>query len=311
MARLDIGKSAFSGFKVIGRAPLAPVVWGIVTTVLAVLPLLLVLPAFIDFFQLVVGDLARGIEPDEAEVMRLSTQLNIVQPLSWITQLLATGLVTGAIIRAVLHPEQKSWFYMRLGMAEVMLVAVSLVYTIILVVAFVVAALLVVAVAFAVGAGEGEAAGVAVGVLLGLVVMGVVIWGGLRFSLGFAMSHDRKQFLLFESWKMTKGHAGGLFGMALLSVIVSWLISAVIVGLLMTVGAILVLGNGGFEALSRLDETKDFAAFFTPERTQALIGFGSVYLLIATLLQGYLMVVITAPWAEAYRQLGTEDTVAA
>lgn len=307
MAQLDISESAFSGFKVIGRNWIAPLVWGVVQTVLAVLPLLLVAPVLMEFFHTVFGGIAKGIEPDEAEVMRLTTQLNIVQPISWITQLLAQGLVTGAIIRAVLHPEDKRWFYMRLGLGEVMLVATSLVFTIICVVAILVVAIVVAIGGFAVGAASQEA-GIAVAVLLGLVATGVLIWGSLRFSLGFAMSHDKKQFLLFESWPLTDGHVGGLFGMGVLSVVVGWLISAVVVGVLIAVGAMLVLSNGGIEALRSLDDTKDFAAFFTPQRTQALIGFGVVYLLVIAAIQGYVGAIVTAPWAEAYRQLAPENT---
>jgi hypothetical protein len=306
MAHLDVSQSAFSGFGVISRNWVAPAIWGLVQTVLAVLPMLLVLPALIEMFGLFSGAIGKGIEPDEAELMRLSTQMNMVQPLTWITQLLAQGLVTGAIIRAVLHPEDSRWFYMRLGMGELMLVAVSLVFTIIFVVAFIVAAIVVAIFGFAIGAAN-EGAGIAAAVLVGMVAFGVIVWGSLRFSLGFAMSHEKKQFLLFESWRMTEGHAGGLFGMGLLSVVVGWLISMVVVGVLIGVGIFLLLGNGGFEALRALDDTQDFAAFFTPERTQALIAFGVLYLIVASAINGYVGTIFTAPWAEAYRQLGGEN----
>jgi hypothetical protein len=306
VAHLDVSQSAFSGFGVISRNWIAPAIWGLVQTVLAVLPMLLVLPTLMEFFGAISGAISRGVEPDEAEMMRLSTQMNMIQPLTWITQLLAQGLVTGAIIRAVLHPEDRRWFYMRLGMGELMLVAVSLVFTIIFVVAFIVAAIVVAIFGFAIGAAN-EGAGIAAAVLVGMIAFGVIIWGCLRFSLGFAMSHEKKQFLLFESWRMTEGHAGGLFGMGLLSVVIGWLISVVVIGVLFGIGAFLLLGNGGFEALQALDDTQDFSAFFTPERTQALIGFGVLYLIVASAINGYVGTIFTAPWAEAYRQLGAEN----
>lgn len=306
MAHLDVSQSAFSGFGVISRNWIAPAVWGLVQTVLAVLPMLLVLPTLIEMFGMIFGSIGKGMEPDEAELMRLSTQMNMVQPLTWITQLLAQGLVTGAIIRAVLHPEDKRWFYMRLGMGEVMLVAVSLVFSIIAIVAIVVAAIVVAIFGFAIGAAS-EGAGIAAAVLVGMVAFGVIIWGCVRFSLGFAMSHEKKQFLLFESWRMTDGHAAGLFGMGLLSVVIGWLISMVVVGVLIAIGVALLFSNGGFEALQALDDTKDFSAFFTPERTQGLIGFGVLYLIVASAINGYVGTIFTAPWAEAYRQLGGEN----
>lgn len=306
MAHLDISQSALSGFGVIRRNWVAPAIWGLVQTVLAVLPMLLILPTLMDLFALFSGSVARGVEPDQAELMRLSAQMNIVQPLTWITQLLAQGLVTGAIIRAVLHPEDRRWFYMRLGMGELMLVAVSLVFTIIFVVAIVVAAIVAAIFGFAIGAAN-EGAGVAAAVLVGMIAFGVIIWGSLRFSLGFAMSHEKKQFLLFESWRMTQGHAGGLLGMGLLAVVIGWLISMVVILVLMGVGFYLVLGNGGFEALQALDGSRDFSAFFTPGRVQGLIAFGVIYLIVASAINGYVGTIFTAPWAEAYRQLGGEN----
>lgn len=306
MAHLDVSQSAFSGFGVIRRNWVAPAIWGLVQTVLAVLPMLLILPTLIELFSLFSGSVAKGFEPDQAELMRLSAQMNIVQPLTWITQLLAQGLVTGAIIRAVLHPEDRRWFYMRLGMGELMLVAVSLVFTIILVVAVVVVAIVVAIFGFAIGAAN-EGAGIAAAVLVGMVAFGVLVWGGLRFSLGFAMSHEKKQFLLFESWRMTEGHAGGLFGVALLSIIIGWLISMVVILVLVVLGFFLVLGNGGLEALQALDDTKDFSAFFTPGRVQGLIAFGAIYLIVASAINGYIGTIITAPLAESYRQLRGEN----
>ncbi|MDO9335607.1 MAG: hypothetical protein Q7T61_04350 [Caulobacter sp.] len=306
MAKLDISQSAFSGFDVIRRNWLAPGVWGLVQVVLALLPLLFVGPLLLEYFSTIFGEISRGGEPNSAEVMRLSSQLNMVQPISWITQLLAQGLVTGAIIRAVLHPEDKRWFFMRLGMGEVMLVAVSLVFTILYVLAILVAAIVVAIVGFAVAAASREA-GIGIAILLGIAAFGVLIWGSLRFSLAFAMSHDKKQFLLFESWNKTRGHAGSLFGMGLLSLVVGGLISMVVAGVMLAIGAFAVLGNGGFEALQALDASKDFSAFFTPERTQALIAFGILYLIVASAINGYVGTILTAPWAEAYRQLGRED----
>ncbi len=302
MAQLDISQAAFSGFGVIRRGWFAPVIWGVVLTVLAFLPVLLMLPTLIELFGAVAGSMGQGAEPDEAQIMNLSRQMNIVQPLSWITQLLSQGLITGAIFRAVLHPDQKSWFYMRVGMGEVMLVAVSLVFSIIFFVAILIAALLVAIVGFSVGVASPEA-GITAAVLVGLVALGVLIWGGLRFSLGFAMSHERKQFLLFESWKMTAGNAGGLFGTAVISIVIGLLISMAVSLAFLALGALLLFSNGGFEALRTLDDSKDFASFFTPERVQGLLGVGAVYLLIASALQGYVAAIFTAPWAEAYRQL--------
>lgn len=303
MARLEISEAAFAGFGVIKRNWLAPIVWGLVATVISFIPILFILPTMMELFGTMAGAIGQGVEPDEAEMLRLSNQINVIQPINWLTQLVVHGLVTGALFRAVLHPEQKNWFYMRVGMGEVMLVAASLVMYIIAIVASIIPFLL----GFIVGLAlwwVSHAAAIILGILVALIGLGVVIWGCLRFSLGLPMSHDRKQFLLFESWKMTAGNAGGLLGMALVSFIIGSLIAMLVIGAMMGVGALLLLGNGGFEALQALDDSKDFGAFFTPERTQTLLIFGGLYLIVATAVQGFVLTIMGAPWAEAYRQLG-------
>jgi hypothetical protein len=294
---------AFAGFGVIKRSWFTPIVWGLVATVIAGVPVLFILPAMIEMFQVVGASVGTDVAPDQAEITRLSNQINIIQPISWLTQLVVHGLVTGAVFRAVLHPDQKRWFYMRVGMGEVMLVAASLVMYIIATVASIIPFL----VGFVVGLilwWVSHAAAIIVGILVALIGLGVVIWGCLRFSIGLPMSHDRKEFLLFEAWKKTAGNAGALLGMGLVSFIIGWLIAMVIIGAMFGLGAFLLFSNGGFEALQALDDSKDFAAFFTPERTQTLLIFGSLYLIVATVVQGYVLTIVGAPWADAYRQLG-------
>ncbi len=298
MAQLDIGKTAFSGFGVIGRHPLAPIVWGIVALVLAIGPMLLILPTMLEFIGMAINGVKTGGEPDAAEMMRLQSQMNIVSPLSWICGLLSYGLTTGALFRAMLKPAEKSWFFMRVGMAEVMLVAVTIVYAILMFVAIVMLGLVVGIIGIAAGQVSQEA-GIAAAVLAGLVALGVLIWGGLRFSLAFAMSWDRKNFLLFESWKLTKGHGLSLFLMALINFIVCVLLTWTILGVLFGVGIFAALGHGGFEALS----SQNPAAYFTQERLMALIPWAVGLTVISTVVQGYVNVLMTAPWAEAYREL--------
>ncbi len=298
MAKLNIGKTAFSGFGVIGRHPIAPIVWGVVALALAIGPMLLVLPTMLDFFAMAVHGARSGAEPDMTEMMRLQNQMNMVSPLSWIAGLLSYAVTTGALFRAMLKPAEKSWFFMRVGMGELMLVAVSIVYVILFVVAFLVAALVVGIIGFAVGQAS-QNAGVIAAVVSGLVALCVLLWAGLRFSLAFAMSWERKSFLLFESWKLTAGNGLALVLMAVVNFIVCVVISIFIFSLLFGVGAFAVLGNGGFEALSGSNPE----AFFTPERLMALLPWGIALITLSTIVQAYINVAMTAPYAEAYREL--------
>jgi hypothetical protein len=298
VAQLDIGKTAFSGFGVIGRHPVAPIVWGLVALVLSLLPMLLILPAMLEFFAMAMKGVKSGAEPDMSEMMRLQTQMNIVSPLSWILGLFSYGLTTGALFRAMLKPAEKSWFFMRVGMAEVMLVVVTIVYVILFVVACLILGLIVALAAWGANMAS-DGAGLWVAILLGMVAGVVAIWGALRFSLAFAMSWERKAFLLFESWNLTKGNAFSLFLMALVNFIVCLVIILFVTGLLFGVGIFAVLGGGGFEALN----SNDPEAFFTPERLMSMIPVAIVLITLWGIVQSYIQVLTTAPWAEAYREL--------
>ncbi|WGM39876.1 hypothetical protein [Caulobacter sp. NIBR1757] len=302
MAQLDIGKAAFAGFGVIGRKPLPPIIWGLVTMLLSVGPMLLILPALLQFFDLAVAGVQNNTDPDPEQIMMLSAQMNTVTPLTWIAALLAYGLTTGALFRAMLKPEEKSWFYMRVSMAEVMLVVVTIVYAVLLLMA---AGLLagLVAVLALIAHQISESATLPVAIVLGLAALGVLVWGGLRFSLGLAMSWERKSFLLFESWSLTRGHAFGLFLVGLINFIISLLL-AIVVGVVVGGSILAVMASTGmFQALA----SEDPGAFFTPEKIKSLWPIAVVWITLASIFQSYLTVVQTAPWAEAYGQLGTSN----
>lgn len=298
MAKISIVKTTLSGFGVIGRQPLAPLVWGLVALVLSIVPMLLVLPVMMEFFNMAITGVRDNLDPDSAEMRRISSQLNAVSPLSWITGLLSYSVTTGALFRAMLRPQDKAWFFMRVGLAEVMLVAVTIVFVILFVMAcLVVSAVVAIAAVIAWQASEG--AGITTAVVLGLVALGVLIWGGVRFSLAFAMSWDQKQFLLFESWTLTKGHGLRLVLVALLNFIVVLLLSLLIGAVLIGGGLGVMAATGVFETLRNVDPE----TYFTPERILSLWPVALVWIFLATMIQSYVTVIQTAPWAEAYREL--------
>lgn len=301
MAKFDISAAAFAGFGVIKRNPLAPAVWGLVQVALVALPLMLMLPTLIELFRLAAEAARTDQEPEMAQVMALQSQMMLVSPLSWIGQLAGTGLIIGAVFRAVLSPADKAWFFLRFSMAEVMLVAVSIVFKILLTMALVVGAIVVAIAAVAVYQAS-EGVGVLVGVIGGLALVGAGVWAGLRFALGWPLSFDRKAFLLFESWPLTKGQAGGLFLMALLNLIVVFVIQSLVFGVVLGVAAVALVGSGGFD-INAIEDPD----FFTPERLRGLIPWGLGLMAISGILSGYLATLMTAPWAAAYKALRPDE----
>lgn len=298
MAQLNITDAAFAGFGVIKRNPLAPAIWGLIQLALFAGPLALLLPAVMDLVGMVIAAERAGTEPDLADVMAIQGQMNLMSPLAGIAGLMARGLIGGAIFRAVLSPQDNSWFFMRVGMGELMLVVTGIVLTVIAVVAFLISALILALFAVLVGQAA-EIAGIIVGVLGGLALMAVSVWAVLRLSMSFGLSFDRKAFLLFESWPMTRNRVGGLFLMAVVSSIVVGLLQWFVFGLIFGVLAAGLFGTGVLTP----ESLQDPAQLLTPELLSGLLPWGLGGILFGSIAAGYLSVLTTAPWAAAYQAL--------
>ncbi len=298
MAKLDITDTAFAGFGVIKRNPLAPAVWGLVQLLLVAGPLALMLPAILDLVGVAMAAEQAGAEPEMSDILAIQGQMNLISPLAMIAGLVARGLLGGAMFRAVLNPGDRKWFFMRLGKAELMLVVTGIVLSIVGVLALLIAGLVVAIVAVLIGQASTEA-GVAVGILGALVLLAAGLWSLLRLSMAFGLSFDRKSFLLFESWPLTRGKVGSLFLMALISVILAGIIEALVFGLLL--GG-LVAGVFGTGALT-LEMLQDPSRLMSPAVWTGLLPWGLAAMVFGSMAAGYLTTLVTAPWAAAYRAL--------
>lgn len=132
--------------------------------------------------------------------------------------ILATGMM-----RAVLSPDERRWAYLRVGMAEIRMLGV----TVIILLQFYVALLLLavvavlIAVALAIPYGQSSTATVAF-ISIAIVVITILsIWGGVRISPAFPLTFQRKRIIIRDGWRLSKGHAGSLWlGYCLLGLIV-------------------------------------------------------------------------------------------
>src|SRR3546814_536746 len=112
----SITHAAFEGFRVMRRAPLAVVMWGVVYFACLALILAAVGTAVLSVIQ---G--AETIEQDPAAAGALigsvMTAYLVAIPLS----LIVASIIVAATCRAVLTPKAQGFFYMRLGGAELRL----------------------------------------------------------------------------------------------------------------------------------------------------------------------------------------------
>lgn len=309
MASFSTSDALASGFRLIGKRPLSVIAWGLVYLVIFVGPVALMLhsvgPALLGFLQAAAEAARSGAhhEPDRQQMMAFVTQMGLFRPVLFLAGLVSQTLVMGAIFRAVLEPRNRGFFGLRLGAKELWLALTSFVLAVLLVIFMIVicAALALVCALIvmglrAAGAPEGlMAIPIALAVIGGLVAF---VWIAVRFSLTLPMTFADGQFRLFESWALTRGHAGQLFVMGFVLVIVLMVVGVVAQGIVAG-----VLLGGGFSMAHHLE---DFEAFLrqTPQQIVATVGpLLAVVVVLLCIVRAALMAIFLAPWAEVYREL--------
>jgi hypothetical protein len=209
MREVSVGGAIEAGFRLIAREPLAFLAWAAVYGVVGIAPQMFGLATSFNALSAVS---ASGSTP--AALTEAMAPMQQLQPLTIITGGLAAMLLYGAGFRAVLLPDERRYFYLRLGARELWMALTSIVLIVIYVLAFVAMMIPFMIVIFgsaAAGGGAGAAIGLLIGVPLFFVGTGVVLWGLSRLAIALPMSFAQRTFRIPEAWKMTRGHAGRIF----------------------------------------------------------------------------------------------------
>lgn len=144
--------------------------------------------------------------------------------------LLLVGIVLyAAAMRAVLRPQAAGVGFLRIGMDELRILVLSIL--------FVVAAM-VLGTGFAMifglitaGAGIGSesiGATIAIAFFGGLAVFGLFLFLLVRFSLAFPLTLHRRRIVIGEAWTLTKGRFWTLFGAALVVTLIGFALTMVV-----------------------------------------------------------------------------------
>jgi len=216
MAQISLSDTAFEGVRLIGRKPLAVLLWAVVIFVAAAIPVTLffgtLVPAFLDLMR----QSAAGAEPSPETMMKFQLRWMAANGPIMLCSLVARAVLMSAIFRAVLRPQDSRFGYLRLGKAELL---TGLVYLCIMIMMFLVifGGMLVmigltVATAFA-----SKGAAVAVALVLGVALIVLLTWVILRLILALPMTFAEGHFRMFEAWQLSRGHALQLFFVALLA----------------------------------------------------------------------------------------------
>lgn len=305
MAKLSTTSAFASGFRLIGRAPLAPLAWGALHA-LAIMPLeavqmIYVWPDMLRGYGRMV-DAARLGEVMPATAFTPPSPAMTLLPLLFMPLILVVwGVVGAAVVRAVLEPENRRFFYLRLGRQELWLMLVLLVQVILFYVALVVMMLLgigggalIIGLATATRLVPVVIIGVLLGIGVGIAAPLLVLWVLMRFSLAGAMTVHDREFRLFESWRFTKGNGWKLVGLAVL-------LFFAVIGF-----ELLFFGSAGAVALafglSNLERLQDVLS-----RPEDWLGAALPMILVGisvfTIVGGYFSAILIAPFADAYDQI--------
>lgn len=201
------------------------------------------------------------------------------------------SIFTCAVYRAILHPEDARSGYMRIGADELRMAGVNLLVSVIWTVAIFGVSLVGLMMATTTGV-IGSPVVSLLGFLVSLGALGVAIWILVRLSLAGAITFSEHRIQIWKSWSLTQGRFWPLFSAYVL---------AFILGVIFFVVMSFVL-SGAYtliEHVSGLNLTRSETGPVTP-----LIFLAGLITSAGTaLLLSCGTVILTAPSAEAYREL--------
>jgi hypothetical protein len=304
MGDFSAGAAIGAGFRLIGRQPLAFLVWAAAYLLVGVLPQIgvfaLILPEWSRLTQEIATSSAAHTPMGAAEMMRAQAGMMQLQPISWITSLVSQTLLLSAVYRAVLFPDDRGFFYLRLSGRELWL---SLVMLVLLVMAVLLGFAVMLPTALIVGiVGALSRGSPALGLLIIpviLIALGVMIWVLLRLSLATPMSFAGRAFRLYESWDLTRGQAGKMFWVALALGLIVWVVE-------MIAGSVVLALIGGFAGLQHMTAWFQHPQFDLLRLGPWILG-GSV---VIALFSAAVFTLFGAAWAEIYRELTAEPDAA-
>jgi hypothetical protein len=201
---LTVGTVIAGGFETLRTRPWAVAVWAAIYIAAAIAVGLAVRPTMAPM-------LFTGSNPDPqalANMMSVMSRLFLIE----LVYLVLILILLTAAMRAVLRPEAPGFAYIRLGGDEVRVVALAIFLFIAFYIAMVVVAIVMTLVVVALGAAAGRAVAAAAVFVEVLVLIGVFVYVEVRLSLALPLTLMRGQFVLLESWRLTRGRFWTLFG---------------------------------------------------------------------------------------------------
>jgi len=292
----------------IGQRPVSVFVWGLFTIVFGVLPAIGMMGSMMGPMM----DMAQQAKlhpdsPPSPDMFRHTyMHMMFMNPLVRLLSMAVKTMVIAAVFRAVLEPRRRAFAYLRISMQEVWILLVQIVEAILIVVGIVAAAVVCGLVIAAVGHFASHMAAGIVGVVA--VIVGVIglFWVLLRLSMATPMSFDESSFRLFESWRLTRGHAFSLLLMAVLLFIILILLEGVAFAVIGVPMMMFVHPHMTGDHMAMHEAILTFLKQPPMVMAQTVGPVAAIAALIGSFVIGAVSAIFYAPWAAAYRMLKPE-----
>jgi hypothetical protein len=236
----SVGSILGGAFRLVRDHPLAVLVWGLIHGAAFVALFFALRPLFLVYADLISAMLAQQVsaapgKPPDLQVMqpfiaRMQAAAGIVF-LAEIGMFALLMILFTASQRAVLRPAERSFFFLRVGGDELRLIGLAFFLAVCLGIAFFIVemVLIILVVIIAVASGSPAATGL-LALIAFCVMMGATIYFQVRFSLAFPLSFVRRNFIIGEAWRLSKGRFWTLFGAYFVLGLVYMLLAAILFG---------------------------------------------------------------------------------
>lgn len=301
MKRFSIGTSIGDGFGLIGRRPFAVFAWGLLMVAPMFAALGLMFPAMGEMFANM-PDPDSGAAADSAFSEGMFAQMMQFQMASLLANLgqyLGMGIVYTAIFRAVLRPDERSFFSVRLGMDELRVAVAGLAIGIGIYIVMILGILLCVALGFGLWP-QGEAVALWTCGLVGLAMIVALLWGLARVSLIAPASVLYRDFAFAQGWKLAAGKGWSLLGMQLLiGLMILVIYFVVVLVVVLAAGGLIAATGSAFEGAGHdANPFEGINAWMAVNWPWLVVGG-----LVLSWVYGAFMTLMVAPFASACRQL--------
>jgi len=272
-----VDRALGAGFSVIRRRPAVLLAWGLAYFLFGLLPPSLF---WMRMWPAMVAQSA--VRPGDPQAMMAAMSgLSAWAPVLWLLALILMSVMYGAVFRAVLQPQDRAFFYLRLSGRELWLGLTTLALLVVFGLGAVVLSVIVGVIA--------HTAPWYVTLIAVIACLVGMIWLILRLSLSMPMAFAEHRFVFAQSWRLTEGLALKLFGMALCLILI-----VIVAELVILAPVMLTFGlTGGLARLA--EEPGRAAAAAAPWLIVAAVVFSFFGALVYAILG--------APWASVYQQV--------